>query len=244
MNERIEQIQNNLALINSKIEAAAKRSGRKKEDVSLVVVTKLRPVEIIRETLAAGAKILGENYADEAKEKIDNLRTSSYSFEWHMIGHVQSRKAKIIAEDFDMLHSLDSIKLAEKLESYLSLTGKVLPVLLELNVSGEESKCGWPAWDHEKVEMLLPVIDRLKMLPHLKISGLMTMPPLFESPESTRPYFKKLRTVQEYFCSQVSDIDWNVLSMGTSADFEIAIEEGATFVRVGQAILGPRPPKE
>ena len=160
-----------------------------------------------------------------------------------MIGHVQSRKARIVAEEFDFLHSLDSLKLANKLDRILYETGKVLPVLLEFNVGGEESKSGWDASEENSWADLLQIVEQIQALKNLKICGLMTMPPLFDEPEAARPYFKKLRALQEYFESQIEGLKLRDLSMGTSIDFEVAIEEGATFVRIGQAILGARPPK-
>ncbi|MDP1779712.1 MAG: YggS family pyridoxal phosphate-dependent enzyme, partial [Anaerolineales bacterium] len=157
-----------------------------------------------------------------------------------MIGHVQSRKAGLVAGNFNMLHSLDSLKLAARLERILGESGKILPVLLEFNVSREESKFGWPAWDETRWQDLLTEISEIIALPNLKVRGLMTMPPLGETPELSRPFFQKLKRLQEYLSAQFPQVDFSELSMGTSFDYEAAVEEGATFVRVGTALVGGR----
>jgi pyridoxal phosphate enzyme (YggS family) len=158
-----------------------------------------------------------------------------------MIGHVQSRKADLVAVHFSMLHSLDSVKLGGRLNRYCEEAGRTLPVLLEINVSGEESKFGFSGWDEHHWKELRPVIEQIMTFPHLNLRGLMTMPPFYENPEQTRPYFQRLRHLQAYLKDRFPQITWTELSMGTSVDFIAAIEEGATYVRVGQAILGPRP---
>jgi pyridoxal phosphate enzyme (YggS family) len=226
-----------------------------------VVVTKLQPVEIVREAIAAGAQYLGENYADEALAKKLALQTQPpitpeipltqaggltpprqpHDVEWHIIGHVQSRKVRLVSEYFDYLHSLDSLKLAQRLDHACGEFKRVLPVLFEFNVSGESSKSGWPAWDETRWPDLLPNIHEIAELPHLRVEGVMTMPPYFENSEEARPFFIRLRKLQEYLTQHIPQTGWNELSMGMSGDFEVAIQEGATWVRVGQAILGPRP---
>ncbi|HEX7557106.1 MAG TPA: YggS family pyridoxal phosphate-dependent enzyme, partial [Leptolinea sp.] len=155
----------------------------------------------------------------------------------------QSRKARIVAGSFSYMHSLDRISIAEKLDRELAEAKRTLPVLLEMNVSGEESKQGFPAWDKSQWEELLPIITQMATYKSLKISGLMTMPPLSVDPTAIRPYFQKLREIRDYLAVQFSEINWSDLSMGTSSDFETAVQEGATFIRVGTAIMGPRPPK-
>ncbi|MBI4732395.1 MAG: YggS family pyridoxal phosphate-dependent enzyme [Chloroflexi bacterium] len=219
------------------IAEAGRRSGY--APARLVVVTKSQPVDVVRAAVAAGVSVLGENYADEAAEKISALRQTAV--EWHMIGHVQSRKAHLVAAHFTMLHSLDSVKLAARLDRFCAETGRILPVLLEVNVSGEESKFGFPAWDESGWPDLLPVFGSLLEFSRLRVGGLMTMPPYFENAEQTRPYFRRMRRLQEYLTNHLPQADWSELSMGTSADFLAAVEEGATYVRIGQAILGPRP---
>jgi PLP dependent protein len=235
-------IRSNLENIQERIIKAASACGRDASQIKLVVVTKTHPVEMIRAAFQAGAHVFGENYPEESVAKIMSLQDTP-GIEWHMIGHLQSRKARLVAEHFNMIQSLDSIHLAEKLERILSEIQKTMPVLLEFNVSGEESKYGWPAWQEDRWEELIPDISNLLKFPHLKVVGLMTMPPLFEDPEVTRPYFSKLNSLKSYLSDNFKNNDWKDLSMGTSADFEIAIQEGATIVRVGQAILGPRPEK-
>jgi pyridoxal phosphate enzyme (YggS family) len=198
-------------------------------------------VETVRAALEAGVKILGENYPEEAVGKIAAIGATDA--EWHMIGHVQSRKADLIPANFTLMHSLDSLKLATRLDRFAALAGYPLPVLLEFNVGEEESKSGWVVSDETRWPGLLPEINIVLKLENLKVRGLMTMPPLFEDPERTRPYFQKLRRLHDFLAQNFPAADWSELSMGTSADFEAAVEEGATLVRVGTAIVGPRPPK-
>jgi pyridoxal phosphate enzyme (YggS family) len=224
-----------------RIAAAQQRAGRTPGSTRLVVVTKSQPVETVRAALAAGVKILGENYPEEAVEKVTAIGATGA--EWHMIGHVQSRKADLIPANFSLMHSLDSLKLATRLDRFAAQTGRALPVLLEFNVGGEESKSGWQAAQESTWPKILPEIDMVLKLGYLTICGLMSMPPLFEDPERTRPYFQKLRRLRDFLAQNFPAADWSELSMGTSADFEAAVEEGATLVRVGTAIVGPRSPK-
>lgn len=217
-------------------EAASRRGAA---PARLVVVTKSQPLEVVRAAVEAGARLFGENYAEEGAAKISALQDSAV--EWHMIGHVQSRKAALVAAHFSMLHSLDSLKLAARLERFCADLNRRLPVLLEVNVGGEESKFGFPAWDESRWPDLLPVLAPLTEFPHLAVRGLMTMPPYFDDPERARPYFRRMRRLQEFLAARLPQADWSELSMGTSVDFVAAVEEGATLVRVGQAILGPRP---
>jgi pyridoxal phosphate enzyme (YggS family) len=202
------------------------------------VVSKSQPLETIRAAIAVGITIFGENYAEEALGKIAALNETEV--EWHMIGHVQSRKADLIAANFTMLHSLDSSKLAGRLDRYCGELNRILPVLVEFNVSGEESKFGFPAWEEKRWSDLNPDIEKILALSHLRVTGLMTMPPFYEDPEQTRPYFQRLRRLQDYLANQYPQAQWHDLSMGTSLDYIAAVQEGATFVRIGQAILGPR----
>ena len=226
--------QQTLALIAE----AAIASGRAPAAVRLVVVSKSQPIGVIQAAIAAGVSVFGENYAKEALGKMAALKETEV--EWHMIGHVQSRKAGLIAGNFTMLHSLDGSKLAVRLDRICGELNRKLPVLLEFNVSGEESKFGLPAWQEERWSDLQPEIEQILALPHLRVDGLMTMPPFFDDPEKTRPYFQRLRRLQDFLARRYPKVGWRELSMGTSADFIAAVQEGATFVRVGQAILGPR----
>jgi len=220
------------------IAEATTRCGREAGTVRLVVVSKSQSLEVVRAVIAAGASILGENYAEEAVAKIAALPKNTV--EWHMIGHVQGRKADLVAGNFSMLHSLDSVKLGGRLDRYCDESNRTLPVLLEVNVSGEESKFGFPGWDERHWSDLEPAIEQIMAFPRLRLRGLMTMPPFYENPEQTRPYFQRLRRLQIYLRKHFPLADWTELSMGTSVDFTAAIEEGATYVRVGRAILGPR----
>jgi hypothetical protein len=157
-----------------------------------------------------------------------------------MIGHVQSRKAQLVAVNFNFLHSLDGLKLAGRLDRFCAEARHVLPTLLEFNVGGEDSKSGWSAWDEAQWPTLLDEIAPVIALPNLQIRGLMTMPPLGQTAEFSRPFFQKLKRLQAYLSSQFPNTDFSELSMGTSSDYEVAVQEGATLVRVGTAIVGPR----
>jgi hypothetical protein len=158
-----------------------------------------------------------------------------------MIGHVQSRKARLVIEHFDLLQSLDSLKLAKRLDRMAKEAGRALSVMLEFNVGGEESKFGWLAKNEKDWPALYSVIESIMGLENLQIRGLMTMPPLETDPEDARVYFRTLRLLRDHLTARYPDADWHELSMGTSVDYEVAVQEGATLVRVGTAILGSRP---
>lgn len=239
MNELVRSIKERYLATLDKIASAAKRSGRSPDSVKLVVVTKAQPVEIARAAIEAGAVILGENYAEEGVMKIQALQEFS-AVEWHMIGHVQSRKAQSVAGNFNFVHSLDGLKLAKRLDRFAGEAGRVLPVLLEFNVGGEESKSGWEASDEARWMELAGEVAETLSLPNLRVRGLMSMPPLGETAEFSRPFFQKLKKLQGFLSTQFPGADLSELSMGTSTDYEVAVEEGATFVRVGTAIVGPR----
>ncbi|WP_299028111.1 YggS family pyridoxal phosphate-dependent enzyme [uncultured Thermanaerothrix sp.] len=233
-------IRQNYLRVLEQIHQAAQRSGRDPSQIRLVVVTKGQPVEAIQAVVQAGAKFLGENYPEEALPKMEVLR--GYPVEWHMIGHLQSRKARLVAQFFDWFEALDSLRLAQKLERALAEQERRLPVLLEFNVGGEESKSGWRAETPEIWSAFLPEIELiLSTCPHLDVRGIMTMPPLAADPHQARQYFVHSRHLRDFLAQAFPNASWDELSMGTSADFPLAIEEGATIVRVGQAILGPRP---
>jgi hypothetical protein len=190
----------------------------------------------------AGVRCLGENYADEAVPKITAIQFPA--LEWHMIGHIQSRKAQLVSRHFTCVHSLDSVKLALRLDRFASLENRVLPVLLECNASGEEAKYGWDITHEENWKNLLPEFEQITRLTSLQVEGLMTMAPYSEQPETVRPYYRRLRRFQAFLKTLLPQANWDELSMGMSGDFEVAIEEGATCVRVGQAIMGPRRQKK
>jgi pyridoxal phosphate enzyme (YggS family) len=239
MNELIQSIRERYLSTLDLIATAAKKSGRAPDSVKLVVVTKTQPVEVVQAAIEAGASILGENYPEEGAMKIQSLGHFS-AVEWHMIGHIQSRKAQIVAQNFHLIHSLDGLKLANRLSRFAEEAMRTLPVLLEFNVGGEESKSGWDASNETEWPRLMDKVRAILTLPKLQVRGLMTMPPLGTTAEVSRPYFQKLKRLQEFFSSQFPQVDFGELSMGTSTDFEVAVEEGATLVRVGTAIVGPR----
>lgn len=221
------------------IASAARKSSRDPRETRLVVVTKSQPLEVVQAAIEAGVSILGENYPEEAVTKIQSIARQS-AVEWHMIGHVQSRKARLVVDHFALLHSLDSLKLAQRLDRFAAEGDRILPVLLEFNVGGEASKSGWDASDKSRWDTFTPEIAQLLDLPHLRVHGLMTMPPLETDPDDARRYFQRLRQLREHLAAQFPKTDWRELSMGTSVDYPVAVEEGATLVRVGTAIVGAR----
>ena len=239
MSDLVTSIRENYLHTLDQIAISAGKSGRSPADIRLVVVTKSQPLEVVQAAVEAGVHILGENYPEEGVTKIQSLPHES-GVEWHMIGHVQSRKAKLVADHFELLHSLDSLKLARRLDRFAAESSRVLPVLLEFNVGGEESKSGWDASDDSRWDLFLPDIQSVLDLPNLKVHGLMTMPPLENNPEDSRRFFQRLRLLRDHLTSVFSQVDWRELSMGTSADYPVAVEEGATLVRVGTAIVGAR----
>jgi pyridoxal phosphate enzyme (YggS family) len=240
METLVKQIRERFENTLETIAAAARASGRDPESVRLVVVTKAKPLEVVQAAVEAGAHLLGENYPEESVSKISSFGPES-GVEWHMIGHVQSRKARLVIEHFDLLQSLDSLKLAKRLDRMAKEAGRVLPVMLEFNVGGEESKYGWPAESEKDWPALYPVLESIMELENLQIRGLMTMPPLETDPEDARIYFRTLRLLRDHLAIRYPQADWHELSMGTSADYEVAVQEGATLVRIGTAILGSRP---
>jgi pyridoxal phosphate enzyme (YggS family) len=235
----VTSIRENYQRTLDQIAEAARKSNRDPNEIRLVVVTKTQPREVVQAAIAAGVRILGENYPEEGVTKMQSLAGQS-GVEWHMIGHVQSRKARLVADHFALLHSLDSLKLAQRLDRFAAEGNHVLPVLLEFNVGGEESKSGWDAFDESQWNAFLPEIAALLDLPHLRVQGLMTMPPLGTDPEDSRSFFLRLRRLRDHLATQFPQADWHELSMGTSADYPVAVEEGATLVRVGTAIVGAR----
>ena len=239
MPDLVSSIRDNYLSTFDQIAAAARKSGRDPEEVRLVVVTKSQPLNVVQAAIEAGVRILGENYPEEGVMKIQSLAVQS-GVEWHMIGHVQSRKARLVVDHFALLHSLDSLKLARRLDRFAAEQDRVLPVLLEFNVGGEESKSGWDASDESRWEAWLPEISSILELPNLRVHGLMTMPPLETNPDAARRFFRRLRSLRDHLASRFPQADWRDLSMGTSSDYPVAVEEGATLVRVGTAIVGAR----
>lgn len=217
--------------------AAAQQVGRDPAEVRLVAVTKGQPLASIRALYNLGVRDFGENRPEQGNENVMQLGDCS-GVKWHMIGAVQSRKAHLVWEHFNLLHSLDRFKLAQRLEAAGESAERRLPVLLQFNVSGEVSKSGWLADDENHWPELLPELADVLALPHLLPQGLMTMAPYNEDPEAVRPIFERLRRLRDYLQAQFPEADWAQLSMGMSGDFEAAIREGATLVRVGRAIFG------
>jgi PLP dependent protein len=229
-------IPENIATVRERITEAARRVGRHPDDVALMAVTKTHAPERIREAHAAGLRLFGENRVQEFAGKAAALANLAGA-EWHMIGHLQTNKAAKATELFRAVDSVDSVKLAEKLDAAARSAGKRLSVLIELNVGGEAAKSGVPP-DSPELEKLLLAAPRLEAL---EFRGLMTVPPFTDDPEDSRPYFRKLRELREKIAARkLSAIGMRVLSMGMSHDFPIAIEEGSTCVRVGTAIFGER----
>ncbi len=234
-----DSIRQNFQQVMERIHNAALQRGRDPEDVMLIVVTKGQSLEKVEAVLAAGAERLGENYVEEAMSKIQDVQTVSQP-EWHMIGHIQSRKARAVCEYFDWIHSLDSVKLGKRLNHFASQAMRRLPVLLEFNVSGEGTKSGFEAWDKTKWPELLADIEAILGFQNILVSGIMVIPPFDPDPEAARPFFRCARELRDFLSEKTSQGIWLELSMGMSNDFEVAIQEGATYVRIGQAILGER----
>lgn len=225
-------IAENIKIIEARIAAATARAGRKLSSVKLVVVTKNVDVERLRAAVAAGAKILGENRVQEAKDKIEQLGGVA---NWHLIGTLQSNKAKYAVKLFDLIHSVDSLGLAKEIDKQARKIGKIQDVLLEVSIAGEESKGG------AAIEGVMALVRDAAGLKNISVKGLMTIPPFLDDPEAVRPYFRTLRELAARIAHErIPCVSLQELSMGMSNDFEVAIEEGATMVRVGTAIFGER----
>jgi pyridoxal phosphate enzyme (YggS family) len=235
----VEKIKENLDSVNQRIAQSAEKVGRDPSGIKLVAVTKLMPLDVILAGIEAGIRVFGENYPEQAAEKIASL-DSEGEIEWHMIGHIQSRKADTVCNYFDMVHSLDRMKIARYLNRYAKEQNRILPVLIEVNLSGEKSKYGWDASSDEDWENLLGDFRKIAVYKNLNVRGLMTMPPLFKDPEKTRPIYKELTRLQHFLQENIPEANWDELSIGTSFDFHVAVEEGATIVRIGTEIFGPR----
>jgi len=227
------EIVHNIGEVKRRIAAAAERAGRDPDDVVLVTVTKTRSVAEIRAAIEAGAVDLGENYVQEMEEKAEAL--AECDVRWHAIGHLQTNKIRKITPFVSLVHSVDSLRVANEIDRRAEMDGRVVPFLLQVNVSGEESKFGVAA--AEAVELAGQMLE----LEHGLLVGLMTMPPYSEDPETNRPFFRRLRELRDRIIdSGVPERHMRQLSMGMTRDFEVAVEEGATLVRVGTAIFGPR----
>jgi PLP dependent protein len=226
----------NIGRVQERIQRAATRAGREPAQITLMAVSKTFPASAIRAAYQAGIRGFGENRVQEFAGKTEELRDLRDAC-WHMIGHLQSNKAAKAAELFHAVDSVDSLKLAEKLNEAAGKMVKKLEILIEVNVGGEAAKTG-VAPESQELEQLLTTIPQLE---HLELQGLMTIPPFFDDPEAARPYFRKLRELRDRIATRkLPGIGMDVLSMGMSHDFEVAIEEGSSCVRVGTAIFGER----
>jgi pyridoxal phosphate enzyme (YggS family) len=226
-------LKNRLERVKERIKATADACKRPVASIRLVAVSKTMPAEVVREAIEAGITDLGENYIQEAKEKINALAT--YPVTWHYIGHLQSNKAKYAVRLFDLIHSVDSLKLAKELDKYAKKNDKIQTILIQVNVAREDSKSGVYLEDSVR---LLREVSRLE---NISVKGLMTMPPYFNAPEKVRPFFAALRQFRDQIKKEaIPNISMDELSMGMTGDFETAIEEGATMVRIGTAIFGDR----
>jgi PLP dependent protein len=222
--------------VRRRIESSAARAGRDPREVTLVAVSKTHPASLVREAAAAGLRDFGENRVQEADEKIEELKRDAHGVRWHLIGHLQANKARRAVRLFDLIHSVDSRALAERLERICVEEGRErLDVLVQVDLAGEESKSG------AREDELPAVFEALKACERVRCRGLMTLPPFFEDAERVRPYFRRLRSVRDELRGRGAFGDSaGELSMGMSHDFETAIEEGSTLVRVGTAIFGAR----
>lgn len=234
-----------VAAVRAEIARASERAGRRPDEVTLVAVSKTHAPSTIVEAIAAGVRDLGENRPEEAAPKIQTVAAlSPEPVRWHMIGHVQRRKARLVTRGYALLHSLDSLRLAERLARYLEIQGRTLDVLLQVNVSGEATKEGWDAyqWYNRPTQRaaLWQDVEAVVALPSLRIRGLMTMAPMVDDPEAARPIFAALRGLRDALREDFPGVDWAELSMGMTDDYPVAIEEGATLVRIGRAIFGAR----
>ena len=225
-------LKENLELVESRIREACRKAGRSREDVTLIAVSKTKPVEMLREAYDLGIRVFGENKVQEIRDKYDQMPEDT---QWHMIGHLQTNKVKYIVDKVKLIHSVDSLKLAQAIEKEAEKHDRTVDILLEVNVAEETSKFGL------KTVEVLPVFEQIAQLNHIKIRGLMTIAPFVDDPEKNRPVFEDLHKL--YVDIKEKNIDngtVSILSMGMTNDYEVAIEEGATMVRIGTGIFGAR----
>lgn len=222
-----------LQTVKDRIQTAARACGRNPGTIRLVAASKTVPTARVRQAIQAGVTILGENYVQEARTKFNDLAT--YAVSWHFIGHLQSNKAKYAVRLFDLIHSVDTLKLARELDKQSRKINKIQEILIQVNISKEASKSG------VNVKDTLSLLTEISRLENLSVKGLMTMPPYFNAPEKVRPYFTALRNLRDRLEQQgLLNVGLDELSMGMTGDFEVAIQEGATLVRIGTAIFGDR----
>ncbi len=230
-----EALATNIATVRAQIAEAAQRAGRRPEEIILVAVSKTKPLELVKMAYELGITHFGENRVQEALSKI--AAWNPLDVHWHMVGHLQTNKAKKVIGQFDCIHSIDSLHLAETLNRHVasfSPTGQRQPVLLQVNISGETSKEGI------EPDMVISLTRQIATLEHLEIQGLMTIAPLVDNMEKVRPVFRSLRELRDRLQNEVPECSWQHLSMGMTDDYQVAIEEGATIVRIGRAIFGER----
>ncbi|MSS64386.1 YggS family pyridoxal phosphate-dependent enzyme [Velocimicrobium porci] len=225
-------VKENLAFVEQKISDACKRVGRNRDEVTLIAVSKTKPVEMIQEAIEYGTVDFGEN---KVQEIVDKTQVIQDKVNWHMIGHLQRNKVKYIIDKVCLIHSVDSLRLAQQIEQEAAKKNIICPILIEVNVAKEETKYG------VTVEETLPLITEIAKLPHVSIKGLMTIAPYVENSEENRIYFRKLHQLNiDIKSKNIDNVNMDILSMGMTGDYEVAIEEGATLVRVGTGIFGER----
>ncbi len=246
MTEREAWIRDNLNRVQARIAEAALRAGREPGDVRLVAVSKTATDEDVLAAWAAGQREFGENRPRAGAQKVlqVNRALDDATPLWHMIGHVQRRKTNVVVEHFDLVHAVDRRVFAEKLSRLVVDAGRTMPVLMECNVSGEASKYGYDAngWEQDAGvrDTIFAEVEAVLALPGMELQGLMTMAPIADDPEEVRPVFRSLRALLSALQERFPEVAWQHLSMGMTDDFEVAVEEGATLVRVGRAIFGPQ----
>ena len=225
-------IKENIAAVEEKIQAACQRAGRNPDEITLIAVSKTKPVEAIREAIQTGMADFGENKVQELTQKMDTITDN---VRWHMIGHLQKNKVKYIVGRVALIHSVDSLSLAEKIQEESVKKNVTVNILVQVNISGEESKFG------TKAQAAMELVQNIAKLPNIRIQGLMTIAPFVENPEENRLYFRNLRKLAVDIKSKnIDNVTMNTLSMGMTGDYEVAVEEGATMVRVGTGIFGER----
>ncbi len=240
---RSDLLERNLESLEEEIAQALSGVGRRRDELRVVVVTKTHSADILEELIELGVRDLGESYVQEALEKrteLKSLETHFPGIRWHMIGHIQSRKAAVVAENFDWVHSVDSLKLANRLSAAGQALERRVRVLLQVNVSGEESKFGFPAQSQSEWDQLLEPMQTINNLNYLDLVGLMSIPPFDQDESVAREMYKKTRELRDFLVSNLPGLSLNELSMGMSNDFSSAIAEGSTMVRIGTRILGNR----
>lgn len=235
---RQEEIEKRYQDVAEKIQEAALKVGKNPKDINLVVVTKQKSAVVDKCLAELGLLDMGESYLKEAEFKIELLK--EYPIRWHMIGNIQRGKEREVAHYFDMVHSVDNYEVAERLNQSCKENGKIMPIFLECNVSGESTKSGWDVVNDKEWPIFVEDVKQVLDLDHLKLLGLMTMAPYSTKPEGARPFFRKLKSLLNYVNQKFPQQEINELSMGMSGDFQVAIEEGATYLRIGSAIVGKR----